>query len=327
MAVFTQVTIQEAQALLDQLSLGQALELKGIEGGIENTNYFLDCTPTDPLAPTPARYVLTLFERLSKEELPFYLHLMKHLANKGIPVPDPQVNSQGELLFEVADKPAALVNRLSGKSLLEPSTKHCATVAQMLAQMHLAGQDYARTQPNLRGLKWWLETAPSILEFLDRDHKALLEQEIAFQLNLSQTSLYASLPKGAIHADLFRDNVMFDGEHLTGFFDFYFAGTDTWLFDIAVCLNDWCIDLSTGAFIEERMHAFLEAYQSVRPFTRQERKLFNPLLRAAALRFWISRLWDFHLPREANLLKAHDPKHFENILKLRVQSPVSHLLF
>ena len=323
MAVFTQVTLLQAQALIDQLNLGQVLALKGIEGGIENTNYFLDCTGADTQASQPQHFVLTLFERLGKEELPFYLHLMKHLANKGIPVPDPQVNAQGDLLFEVAGKPAALVNRLSGKSHLQPNEKHCATVAQMLAKMHLAGQDYALIQPNLRGLNWWLETAPSILEFLDEDNKALLKQEMAFQVNLAQTSQYASLPKGAIHADLFRDNVMFEGEQLTGFFDFYFAGTDAWLFDVAVCLNDWCIDLESGTIDQERMQAFLKAYQLERPFTTQERRLFHPLLRAAALRFWISRLWDFYLPRQADLLKAHDPKHFERILKLRAQSPLS----
>ena len=327
MAVFTQVTLQEAQSLIDQLKLGQALGLKGIEGGIENTNYFLDCTGSDPQAAKPKRFVLTLFERLGKDELPFYLQLMKHLANKGIPVPDPQVNGHGDLLFEVAGKPAALVNRLRGQSHLQPNVSHCNTVAKMLAKMHLAGQDYALIQPNLRGLNWWLETAPLILEFMSDENQALLKQEIAFQANLAQTSLYASLPKGAIHADLFRDNVMFEGDELTGFFDFYFAGTDTWLFDIAVCLNDWCIDLDSGQFDQDRLLAFLKAYQTERPFTKQERRLFNPLLRAAALRFWISRLWDFHLPRQANLLKAHDPEHFERILKLRVQSPIRDGLF
>ncbi len=327
MAVFTQVTLQEAQSLIDQLMLGQALGLKGIEGGIENTNYFLDCTGSDTQTAEPQRFVLTLFERLGKDELPFYLQLMKHLANKGIPVPDPQVNKHGELLFEVAGKPAALVNRLRGQSHLHPKVSHCTTVAKMLAKMHLAGQDYALIQPNLRGLNWWLATTPLILEFMSDENQALLKQEIAFQANLAQTSLYASLPKGAIHADLFRDNVMFEGDELTGFFDFYFAGTDTWLFDIAVCLNDWCIDLDSGKFDQNRLLAFLKAYQTERPFTKQERRLFNPLLRAAALRFWISRLWDFHLPRQANLLKAHDPEHFERILKLRVQSPVRDGLF
>ena len=322
MAVFTQVTLPEAQTLLDQLNLGQVLALKGIEGGIENTNYFLDCTGADTQESQPKHFVLTLFERLGKAELPFYLQLMKHLANKGIPVPDPQVNAHGDLLFEVAGKPAAVVNRLSGKSHLQPNVRHCATVAQMLAKMHLAGQDYALIQPNLRGLNWWLDTVPNILDFLNNENQALLKQEMAFQVNLAQSSLYASLPKGAIHADLFRDNVMFEGEQLTGFFDFYFAGTDTWLFDVAVCLNDWCIDLESGRFDQERLRAFLKAYQMERPFTTQERHLFNPLLRAAALRFWISRLWDFHLPRQADLLKAHDPTHFERILKLRVQNPV-----
>ena len=175
----------------------------------------------------------------------------------------------------------------------------------------------------LRCVKSVDDNVGRILKFLDEDNKTLLKQEMAFQVNLAQTSQYASLPKGAIHADLFRDNVMFEGEQLTGFFDFYFAGTDSWLFDVAVCLNDWCIDLESGTFDPKRMQAFLKAYQLERPFTTQERRLLHPLLRAAALRFWVSRLWDFHLPRQANLLKAHDPKHFERILKLRAQSPLS----
>ncbi len=329
MAVFTEVTPAQAQQIANTLGLGTVTQLRGIEGGIENTNYFLTTQPNPldaseiqeiPEAPE-AHYVLTLFERLEAEQLPFYLFLMKHLAQAGIPVPDPQPNAYGDVLLHINGKPATVVNKLVGKSQLQPGPVHCAAVGGMLARMHLAGQDYGREQPNLRGLAWWNDTTPSVLPFLDAAQTTLLQTELAWQNHLAASPEYQALPKGPVHADLFRDNVMFEGEQLTGFFDFYFAGCDTWLFDVAVCLNDWCIDLSSGRLDEARVNALTSAYQAVRPFTAAEHALFPSLLRAAALRFWISRLWDFYLPREASLLKPHDPTHFERVLKERVQRP------
>ena len=314
MAVFTEVTAGEAQALLGELNLGDLRELRGIEGGIENTNYFATTTAGD--------YVLTLFERLTFEQLPFYLHLMKHLAQRGIPVPDPAANRDGDILHTVCGKPAAVVNRLRGKSELAPGASHCAAVGAMLARMHLAGRDFNRSQPNLRGLSWWNDTVPVVLPHLDAPQAALLRAELAFQNHVATGSTYAALPRGPVHADLFRDNVMFHEGELTGFFDFYFAGVDTWLFDIAVCLNDWCIDLVTGAHDAQRASAFLQAYGAVRPLSHAERSLLPAMARAGALRFWISRLWDFHLPREASMLKPHDPTHFERVLRQRVAQPV-----
>jgi len=164
---------------------------------------------------------------------------------------------------------------------------------------------------------------PVVLPYLDPAQASLLRSELAFQNHTANSAAYAALPRGPVHADLFRDNVMFDGEHLTGFFDFYFAGVDTWLFDLAVCLNDWCIDLPTGVHHNERAQAMLKAYNQVRPLSGAERELLPALLRAGALRFWISRLWDYHLPREASMLKPHDPTHFERVLRGRVQHPVS----
>ncbi len=313
MAVYTEVTADEAQTLAHALQLGDVQSLQGIQGGIENTNYFLTTSQGE--------YVLTLFERLSHEQLPFYLYLMKHLASQGIPVPDPVANRQGDIVLTLQGKPASVVNRLRGGSELSPGPAHCHTVGATLARMHLAGRGFEREQPNLRGLPWWSETTPVVLPYLNAEQASLLQSELAMQQHVASDSLYAALPRGPIHADLFRDNVMFEGEQLTGFFDFYFAGVDTWLFDLAVCLNDWCIDLDSGVFVPERMRAFLDAYQSVRALEYAERQLLNPLLRAGALRFWISRLWDYHLPREANLLKAHDPSHFERVLRQRVQAP------
>ena len=324
MAVFTEVSDSTAQELLTQLKLGELVELKGIQGGIENTNYFLTSSA--------GQYVLTLFERLTHEQLPFYLYLMKHLAQGGIPVPDPVSNPDGDILLTVEGKPAAVVNCLRGQSQLAPTAHHCAAVGDMLARMHLAGRDFHRQQPNLRGLSWWNDTVPVVLPFLNKSQASLIETELAYQNHIAASSAFTALPRGPIHADLFRDNVMFDGAPeapvLSGFFDFYFAGVDTWLFDVAVCLNDWCTHhaqdtLDDGQYDAAKAQAFLAAYQAVRPFTPAERQLLNPLLRAGALRFWTSRLWDFYLPREASMLQPHDPTHFERVLRHRVAYPVT----
>jgi len=314
MAVFTEVSLPEASELLQRLQLGTLTALRGIQGGIENTNYF---ATTDQ-----GEYVLTLFERLSAEQLPFYLHLMKHLAHAGIPVPDPQADADGDILHRVAGKPAAVVNKLRGQSQLQPQAAHCAALGTMLARMHLAGQGFDRSQPNLRGLPWWNDTVPVVLPYLDAAQSALLRAELAYQNHVAASSAYAALPRGPVHADLFRDNAMFEGEELTGFFDFYFAGVDTFLFDLSVCLNDWCIELASGAHDPARAAALLDAYQAVRPLTGDERALLPAMLRAGALRFWISRLWDYHLPREAALLTPHDPTHFERVLRQRVAHPL-----
>ena len=322
MAVYTEVSFDEAKLFLESLQLGTLQSMAGCSGGIENTNYFVT---TDQAA-----YVLTLFERLSAQQLPFYLRLMKHLAHHGIPVPDPATNRDGDVVHTPNGKPAAVVNRLRGKSELAPQDTHCAQVGAMLARMHLAGRDFTMQQPHLRGLAWWNETVPVVLPFLPADQAALLHSELAYQNHVTTLSTYGALPRGPIHADLFRDNVMFEttpGGHgepaLTGFFDFYFAGLDTWLFDIAVCLNDWCIDLATGTTDAARTHAFLRAYTSVRPLQAQERELLPAMARAGALRFWISRLWDLHLPREAAVLQAHDPEHFHRVLRQRILYPLT----
>jgi homoserine kinase type II len=322
MAVYTAVSFDEAKQFLLDLALGTLQSMEGCSGGIENTNYFVT---TDQGA-----YVLTLFERLTAEQLPFYLRLMKHLAVNGIPVPDPAPNRDGDVLHSLNGKPAAVVNRLRGKSELQPQAPHCALVGATLARMHLAGRDFTMAQPNLRALPWWNETVPVVLPFLQPDQANLLKSELAFQNHVATLSACTALPRGTIHADLFRDNVMFaptedaDTElALSGFFDFYFAGVDSFLFDIAVCVNDWCIDLDTGAADAERTAAFLQAYGEVRPLLPQERQLLPALARAGALRFWLSRLWDLHLPREASVLTAHDPSHFERVLRQRVAHPLT----
>ena len=317
MAVFTEVSANEAAALTRRLGAGELQAIEGISAGIENTNYFVS---TDQ-----GEWVLTLFERLQPAQLPFYLGLMQHLAQRDLPVPEPLADSQGLLLHEVAGKPAALVNRLPGQHQLAPDLHHCAQLGQVLARMHLSVADFTLRQTNLRGLAWWQQMAPQVQQHLSKTQRQLLSAELSFQQQLAASPSYAALPRGAVHADLFRDNVLFDGlpghEKLTGCFDFYFAGIDRFTYDLAVCLNDWCLAADNASLDEDRAQALVQAYEQVRPLAGAETRLLPAMMRAAALRFWLSRLGDKHLPREASLLEPKDPGHFERVLRARVDKP------
>jgi homoserine kinase type II len=317
MAVFTAVTLDDLTQWIKQFPLGRARAIEGIASGIENSNFFLTTERGE--------YVLTIFENLGFDQLPFYVQLMHHLAQRGIPVPDPVPNEHGELVVPLQDKPAVVVSRLEGSSQMDPQPVHCAEAGAMLARMHLAARDFPLQQPNLRGLDWWRAAAPQVMPFLSPDNARLLASEIDFQQAFAATDTCQALARGPVHADLFRNNVMFVGERLSGCFDFYFAGCDTWLFDIAVTVNDWCIDQASGKLDPARLSALLAAYHAVRPFTIDERAAWRPMLRAAALRFWLSRLYDLHLPRTAELLTPHDPAHFERILRDRVATPAPEL--
>lgn len=318
MAVFTALRSAEAASLLSQFDLGKLVELKGIATGIENTNYFLT---TDR-----GRYVLTLFERLNFKQLPFYLELMRHFAQHGLPVPAPQENHAGALVSELKGKPAAIVTRLEGKAVSEPTVHHCAAVGRMLARLHLAGRDFKPFQPHLRGIGWWKASVPKLQPFIPERIFQALAAELIFQDSFFRSVEFSNLPGGPIHADLFRDNVLMvaapEGDAIGGLIDFYFAGCSIWLFDLAVTVNDWCIDQGTGAFDVLRAEALLSAYHGVRPLDDNEGKCWRTVLRAAALRFWISRLHDTYLPRPAELLTPHDPTHFERILQHRVEGAV-----
>ena len=317
MAVFTEVSADQAAALAHRLGAGRLRAISGIAAGIENTNYFVSTTVGE--------WVLTLFERLQAEQLPYYLGLMQHLAQRGLPVPEPRADTAGALLHQVAGKPAALVRRLPGSHRLDPDLHHCAQLGSVLARMHLAVSDFALHQPNLRGLDWCLEQAAQVLPYLVSPQQQLLRDELIFQQHLAASPAHAGLPRGAVHADLFRDNVLFDGlsghEKLSGCFDFYFAGTDTLAYDLAVCLNDWCLSADGASLDNARTLALLRAYQQHRPLQSAELRLLPALLRAAALRFWLSRLGDWFLPRPASLLQPKDPSHFERILRARIATP------
>ncbi len=307
MSVFTTVTPEQLRVWLQSYRLGQLQELRGIASGITNTNYFVT---TDT-----GRYVLTLFEKNSAEELPYFLDLMAHLADHGIPCPHPVASIEHAYLGRLNGKPAALVSCLRGRSLETPGIVHCAEVGAVLARMHLAGQSFPTRMENPRGPHWWMTTAMTLLPFLDGEQRTLLEQELAYQ----ESFRHLQLPRGVIHADLFRDNVLFDGDRLTGLIDFYYACNDVLAFDLAITVNDWCVE-ADGALNVARTRALLGAYHGERPLTAAERQAWPALLRAAALRFWLSRLYDLHHPQPGELTHAKNPEHFRRILGERIRA-------
>jgi homoserine kinase type II len=219
-------------------------------------------------------------------------------------------NRHNQFLGVLKNKPACIVSRLEGKSITEPTPVHCAAMGEMLGQMHIAGMSFSQMMPNPRGAAWRSATAPKVLPFLDREQSALLKSEIEFHERKSALSL----PQGLIHADLFRDNVLMNDERIGGLIDFYFACTDALLYDVAITVNDWCMN-NDGMPDAIRAQAFLKAYHAVRPFEEKEAAAWPIMLRLGALRFWLSRLYDLHLPRDGELIHAHDPGHFERILR------------
>lgn len=306
MSVFTTVSVDELKPWLQAYPLGDLLELQGIASGISNTNYFVTTTT--------GRYVLTLFEEHSAEELPYFLDLMTHLAERGVPCPHPVRRLDGEQLDMLNGKPAALVSCLRGKDISESNASHCAEVGRVLAEMHLAGLNFSGKNHDSRDVVWRTAVANKVLPFLDAADQAVLQQTMLKQAQLD----ISSLPQGVIHADLFRDNVLFDGEKVGGVIDFYYACKGVLLYDIAIAVNDWCVD-EVGALDPHRVKAMLQAYQMVRPLNQTEANAWVDMLQIAALRFWLSRLNDYHFPQSGELTHAKDPLHFERILRWSIK--------
>jgi homoserine kinase type II len=309
MAVYTSVTATGLESWLSRYSVGAVQSFTPIASGIENTNYFLDTIE--------GAYVLTIYERIPTEELPFYLNLVAHLAKNGVHVPAPIADRSGALFSLLQGKPAGLVTRLNGHANEHPGVSECARLGEELARMHLASATYRPRLTNRRGPGWMLATSRSVRPFLNDDQNALLANEIVEQRK-ARDARADKLPAGAIHADLFRDNVLFDGEKLSGMIDFGFAATDCYVYDLAITVNDWCIDAATTQFDEAKLSAIVRGYLSVRALNAAERAAWPMMLRLGALRFWLSRLYDLHLPRAAEVLTAKDPLHFERMLRARI---------
>lgn len=300
MAVYTNVTLDEVKACLKQYSIGDLLSLEGIAQGVENSNFLLKTTDNT--------YILTLYEkRVKAEELPWYLDLMTHLTDKGISCPVPVAAQDGTVLQKIAGRPAAIVTFLLGKETKEITPDQCFAVGQAMAKLHEAGQDFNQNRTNNMGVQSW---EPLLNKSAGHGHddiisevRPILEQVLKNWPSLDQ------LPVGQIHGDLFPDNVFFLKDQLSGIIDFYFACTDFLAFDVAIAINAWCFT-EKGQFIPIRSEQLLAGYQSVRPFTEQEKAFFPILLTGASIRFFLSRLYDWiNTPPDA-LVVPKDPKAY-----------------
>ncbi len=297
MSVYTTVGRAELAAWLAPLAAGELIEHAGIAAGMQNSNYFVTTGG--------GRFVLTLFEAIDPAALDFYLRLQAHLADAGLPCPRPLADAQGRLWRTLCGKPAALLSCLPGRAVELPDAGQCQRVGAALARLHLAAADLAGAPANPCGAAWCQALGDSLLPLLPAADAALLADELEFQSRQDRSAL----PQGVIHADLFRDNVLWrdDGE-LGGLLDFYFAGVDAWLFDLAVVANDWCGDAG-------QLAALFAGYAGVRPPQPAERAAWPALRRAAALRFWLLRLDAKLRPRAGEVVTIKNPDDFRTLLE------------
>ncbi len=304
MSVYTAVEESEMREFLAGFAQGELVAFRGIREGIENTNYFVTTER--------GRWVLTLFEILPFEALPWYLELMACLAGEGVPVARPMASRSGEMLHRLKGKPAVLFERLAGASDLMPDARHCEALGAALGKTHRVAMDYRPLRQNDYGMAWMERLGGELAPFLPSDEAALLESELSWQAGLA----LRGLPRGVIHGDLFRDNVLFDGGRVSALLDWYNAGHDALLRDLAITLNDWC-HREDGGLDPARTRALLQGYHRQRPLVTGEGEGLPAMLRAGALRFWLSRLRDRHFPREGALTFQKDPDWFRRMLELR----------
>lgn len=309
MSVYTEVQRTDLEAFLSQYAVGGLVSFEGISDGIENTNYFVTTTS--------GQYVLTLFEQHDYHEMGYFLDVMTFFYQQGIPSAHPEADRQGQYLNRLSGKPAALVGRLAGHNISGVATvAQCHAIGEILGKMHIASEHFTQRRDNGRGAVWRHEKALKLMPMLDSEHAALMQDELNTQTQYNALNL----PTGLSHSDLFRDNALFEGDELKGIIDFYYACDEYLLYDLAVTVNDWCINES-GLIDNARYQALMSAYSTQRTLTSQERTHWNVVLRAAALRFWLSRLQDKHFPREGELTQMKDPDAFLKILKQHREQP------
>ncbi len=301
MSVYTVIERDELQAFLQLFKLGPLSSYEGITAGIENTNYFVTTTK--------GNFVLTVFEFTPASELPFFLDLMAHLAEQGIASAHPLADENGRYLQRLKGKPAALVQRLNGASVIEPDTLHCAAIGAAMARMHRAANGFSACRANDRGPQWQTSTAELVSPKLNRADRALLKETLAERQSVPSEAL----PAGVIHADLFRDNALFVGHELSGIIDFYYAHNGPLIYDLAVTVADWCFN-ARDEFAVSEARELVKAYDGIRKVSDDERESWSYCVRAAGLRFWLSRLKDQYFPREGNLTHIKDPDPFKQVL-------------
>ena len=312
MAVYTDVSESELQGFLRQYPVGTLLSYKGIAEGSENSNYLLHTTQ--------GAFILTLYEkRVDVADLPFFLGLMHHLAGKGLSCPLPVERGDGELFGTLAGRPAALITFLEGMWMRRPTVAHCREVGKVLAELHVAGSDFPLARPNALAMDGWRKLWDASRDRADEVEEGLTS-EVDADFALFDRHWPKDLPAGIIHADLFPDNVFFLGDKLSGLIDFYFACNDFYAYDVATCLNAWCFE-KDGSFNLTKGHALLEAYQAVRPLTDAEKEALPLLARGSALRFMLTRLYDWLTIPDGALVQKRDP--VEYIRRLRFHRAVS----
>jgi homoserine kinase type II len=319
MAVYTHLSSAQISAYIAPFNLGDLVDFKGISGGIENTNYFVT---TQIQGQPPQDFVLTLFEDLSYDELPYFVDLTEHLVINKVTVPAPLRDKHGTALSLLADKPALLFPRFAGDHLArsEIGVSECAIMGRELARLHLAGQQFTTVRHSHRGQQWWNELGPRAAECIDGEDATMLMMAIG-QYDAMQAQ-QPDLPTGVVHGDLFHDNVLFNKGQLSATIDLYNASNDYLLFDVAITVNDWCI-APDGSIDPALYNAFLQAYAQVRAFNLAEQQYWNAMLVAAAMRFWLSRLETYHgldaHQREEGVTVLKDPNVFRDILSHRMQ--------
>lgn len=312
MAVYTEVADEELEAFLEPYGIGQLLSYKGIAEGVENSNFMLH---TDK-----GTYFLTLYEkRVAEKDLPFFLGLMNHLADKGIACPVPLRNRNGEMLGRLADRPAALITFLEGVSVKRPQPKHCAELGRALAQFHLGGQDFDLKRENALSVSGWRHLFKECHARADEVASGL-SAEIEGELSHLEANWPKALPQGVIHADMFPDNVFFIGDRLSGVIDFYFACNDALAYDLAICLNAWCFE-HDASFNITKARALLQAYNEVRPLAANELAALPLLARGSALRFLLTRLYDWLNQQPGALVSPKNP--IEYLRRLRFHRGIS----
>ncbi len=310
MSVFTPVSHKQLLKFLTLYDIGEVLDFQGIGEGVENSNFFVDTEQ--------GRWVLTLFERLNYDDLPFFLGLMEHLADAGLPCAAPLKTKDGRSLVELNGKPAAMVHRLTGQSVLFPNVAQCRAAGELMGRMHKATESFDGTAVNTRGAGWRRDTAQTLAAELPEDARKLIESEIQEQSSFDMTSLR----QGVIHADMFRDNVLFIDDRLSGVIDFYYACNEALLYDLAIAVNDWCMD-THGAPEPGKVKAMTQAYVEQRQPDDGEIAAWPMLLRAAALRFYLSRLEDWLHPREGGIVHVKDPVVYQRILEHHRDAPMA----
>tara|TARA_B100000700_G_scaffold58208_1_gene63206 strand:+ start:1030 stop:1971 length:942 start_codon:yes stop_codon:yes gene_type:complete len=307
MSVYTKISKDALTEHLKNYSVGEFVSVDGISDGIENTNYLLHTSSGE--------YIFTIFENITGEQTREYLKFMNYLQSREFRCAHVELTVNSDLLVLIKDKPSAIIQKLSGRSITDTNTNYCNQVGKLLADFHLKSQSYSATLRNTRGLSWREKTGDKLKNVVEVHQTGLIESA----LNLEREMQIHDIPAGKIHADLFRDNVLFLEGKVSGMIDFYYSCEGPLIYDMAVVVNDWCVR-SDGKVDAEKFKSFIAGYESLRPLNQDEKKLFSYALVSASLRFFLSRLHDLHFPKIGEMTHIKDPDVFEKILTDRLNN-------